>query len=89
MINDVLMGLVKLYRLFLSPWIGASCRFEPSCSVYALKALETHGAGMGSYLTLSRLARCQPWCEGGCDPVPLTRPRLFSKLFNSSQKTPS
>jgi uncharacterized protein len=85
MIKNVLVGVVKLYRLLLSPWIGASCRFEPSCSVYALQALETHGAGMGSYLTLRRLARCQPWCEGGCDPVPVARPRLFSKLFNSSR----
>jgi len=85
MIKNVLVGMVKLYRLLLSPWIGASCRFEPSCSVYALQALETHGAGMGSYLTLRRLARCQPWCEGGCDPVPVARPRLFSKLFNSSR----
>ena len=58
MIKSLLVGVVKLYRLILSPWIGASCRFEPSCSVYALQALETHGAGMGSYLTLRRLARC-------------------------------
>ncbi len=85
MIKSLLVGVVKLYRLILSPWIGASCRFEPSCSVYALQALETHGAGMGSYLTLRRLARCQPWCEGGCDPVPVARPKLFSKLFNSSR----
>ena len=85
MIKSLLVGVVKLYRLILSPWIGASCRFEPSCSMYALQALETHGAGMGSYLTLRRLARCQPWCEGGCDPVPVARPKLFSKLFNSSR----
>jgi putative membrane protein insertion efficiency factor len=90
MIKTFLLGAVKLYRLLLSPWIGASCRFEPSCSVYAMQALEAHGAGMGSYLTLSRLVRCQPWCQGGCDPVPVTRPGLFSSLLaKSSQKKPS
>ena len=65
-----LIGLVKGYRLLLSPWLGASCRFMPTCSVYALQALERHGAGRGSYLTLARLARCHPWCEGGLDEVP-------------------
>lgn len=90
MIKQVLIGAVKLYRLFLSAWIGASCRFEPSCSVYALQALEKHGAGIGSYLTLARLVRCHPWCEGGCDPVPTTKTGLFTKLLaNSSLKKPS
>lgn len=70
MIQQLLIGFVKGYRLLLSPWLGASCRFTPTCSVYALEALETHGAGMGSYLTLRRLARCQPLCAGGHDPVP-------------------
>lgn len=70
MMARLLMALVKGYRLLLSPWLGAACRFEPSCSVYALQALERHGAGRGSYLTLKRLSRCQPWCQGGHDPVP-------------------
>jgi len=89
MIKGTLINLIKLYRLLLSPWLGASCRFEPSCSVYALEALECHGAGVGSYLTLARLVRCQPWCEGGHDPVPAERPRLFSKLLapNSQKKS--
>lgn len=87
MIKSVLIGAVKLYRLLLSPWIGASCRFEPSCSVYAIQALEAHGAGIGSYLTMRRLVRCQPWCQGGCDPVPANRPVLFANLLaDSSQK---
>jgi uncharacterized protein len=90
MIKAILTGAVKCYRLLFSPWMGASCRFEPSCSVYALEALERHGAGAGSYLTLVRLARCQPWCEGGCDPVPVAKPRLFSQLSAmSSHKNPS
>ena len=65
-----LMALVRGYRLLLSPWLGSSCRFEPSCSVYSLQALERHGAMAGSYLTLRRLARCHPWGGEGHDPVP-------------------
>jgi uncharacterized protein len=65
-----LMALVRAYRLLLSPWLGTACRFEPTCSVYALAALEQHGAAQGSYLALRRLARCHPWCAGGHDPVP-------------------
>jgi len=65
-----LIALVKGYRLVLSPWLGNSCRFEPTCSVYAIEALERHGALTGSYLAARRLVRCHPWCDGGCDPVP-------------------
>ena len=90
MINRILMGIVKSYRLLFKAWIGASCRFEPSCSAYALQALQLHGAAAGSYLTLSRLVRCHPGCVGGCDPVPLDAPRLFGRLLApSSQKKSS
>ena len=84
--QSFLMTLVRGYRLLLSPWLGSSCRFEPTCSVYALQALELHGATRGSYLTLRRLGRCHPWCAGGQDPVP---PTLFSSLTssNSGKKT--
>jgi uncharacterized protein len=92
----VLIGLVKGYRLLLSPWLGQSCRFEPSCSVYAIGALETHGAAVGSYLTLRRIARCQPWCQGGHDPVPpgrdpaaSPRARLFSFPTSDDKKSSS
>jgi uncharacterized protein len=86
----LLVGLVKGYRLVLSPWLGSNCRFEPTCSVYAIQAIERHGAASGSYLMFRRIARCQPWCEGGCDPVPEERPQLFSHLFSkSSEKKPS
>lgn len=80
----LLIGLVRGYRLLLSPWLGSSCRFEPTCSRYAIEALERHGAAAGSYLAAGRILRCQPWCEGGCDPVPAGRPRLFSHLFASA-----
>ena len=79
-----LIALVKGYRLLLSPWLGSACRFEPTCSAYSLQALEQHGAAAGTWLTLARLVRCQPWCQGGHDPVPCTPPRatrLFSRLL--------
>ncbi len=83
-----LVALVQVYRLFFRSWLGSSCRFEPTCSTYALDALQRHGATVGSYLTLARLARCHPWCEGGVDPVPDQRPRLFSRLIaNPTEKT--
>lgn len=79
-----LMSIVKGYRLFFSAWLGSSCRFSPSCSAYSLQALETFGAGAGTYLTLKRLARCHPWCEGGVDPVPEQTPRLFAAVANAA-----
>ena len=79
----LLMAAVRGYRLMLSPWLGASCRFEPTCSRYALTALERHGALAGSYLTVHRLLRCHPFCAGGHDPVPTQPPRLFSRLIPS------
>lgn len=90
MMKTILMALVRAYRYFLSSWLGSACRFEPTCSRYALAALEQHGAATGSYLTLCRLVRCHPWCAGGHDPVPLKPPRLFSCLLTpSSQKKTS
>lgn len=90
MMQSVLIGLVRGYRLFLSPWLGSSCRFEPTCSVYALQALEGQGTAAGSYLVLSRLFRCHPWCAGGHDPVPTEKPWLFTRLVpSSSKKNPS
>jgi hypothetical protein len=65
-----LAALVRGYRLVLRPIIPASCRFTPSCSEYALESLSRHGAGRGSWLTLRRLLRCQPWGGFGYDPVP-------------------
>jgi putative membrane protein insertion efficiency factor len=85
MIQRLLIGIVKLYRLTLSPWIGSVCRFTPSCSAYSLEALEKHGAAAGSYLTLRRLGRCHPWCAGGHDPVPADKPRLFTHLRSPFQ----
>ena len=85
-VRRLLVGIVKGYRLLLSPWLGASCRFEPTCSVYAIEALELHGAARGSYLTLKRLARCQPWCKGGHDPVPRAD-ALFTSLISDKKSS--
>jgi len=86
-----LIGLVRAYQLLLSPLLGPNCRFEPTCSGYSLQALRQHGALGGSYLTLRRLARCHPWCEGGCDPVPERLAGPFSSLVRNpcSRKKPS
>lgn len=61
---------VRAYRLLLSPWVGHACRFQPTCSAYALEALERHGALRGSWLTVRRIGRCHPWGGWGYDPVP-------------------
>ena len=99
--QKTLVTLVKGYRLLLSPWLGSSCRFEPTCSAYSLQALQQQGAARGTYLTLYRLVRCHPWCNGGYDPVPPAARRdlsgrfsLFTRLVTpvtsiSSKKKPS
>jgi len=65
-----LVGLVRAYRWLVGPLLPPSCRFYPSCSAYAVTALERHGAMKGSWLAARRLARCQPFHPGGIDPVP-------------------
>ncbi|XEM48876.1 membrane protein insertion efficiency factor YidD [Agaribacterium sp. ZY112] len=65
--------LIRIYQLFISPLLGPHCRFNPSCSSYALQALKTHGLFRGSFLSLNRIRKCHPWHEGGDDPVPGTQ----------------
>jgi uncharacterized protein len=69
----VLVLLISGYRRFVSPMLGARCRFYPSCSAYALEAIGRYGAGRGSWLALRRLSRCHPFHAGGLDPVPASR----------------
>ena len=80
------MLAVRAYQLLFSAWLGNSCRYAPSCSAYALQALDAHGAAAGSYLTLHRLARCHPWCAGGFDPVPTQPPRLFGRRATPTRR---
>jgi hypothetical protein len=65
-----LIGAVRVYQYTLRPFIGAHCRFEPSCSCYAIEALRQHGAARGGALAAWRVLRCNPWTPGGYDPVP-------------------
>ena len=68
--RTVLILFVRTYQIVLSPLLPASCRYYPSCSTYAIEALERHGALRGGWLTLRRLGRCNPFRPGGYDPVP-------------------
>lgn len=70
MIARLLIALVRGYQYLLSPWWGTQCRFSPTCSRYAIEALERHGAWKGSALAVRRILRCHPWHAGGFDPVP-------------------
>ena len=68
--TKIIQGLIRIYQRALSPLLGARCRFYPSCSHYALEAMEVHGAVRGLWLALRRIARCHPLHPGGVDPVP-------------------
>jgi putative membrane protein insertion efficiency factor len=65
-----LIGLIRMYQYGISPMLGRSCRFHPTCSEYAIGALRRHGAIRGLWLALRRVGRCHPWHPGGYDPVP-------------------
>lgn len=84
--RTLLIGAVRGYRFFLKPWLGNACRFEPTCSAYALAALQQHGAAAGTYLAAARIGRCHPWCDGGIDPVPAAPPALFTRLLSSKTR---
>lgn len=66
----MLLTLLRIYRYAISPMLGRNCRFMPSCSEYAVEAIDRHGSVRGSWLSLKRVLRCHPWHPGGYDPVP-------------------
>ncbi|MBL4740978.1 MAG: membrane protein insertion efficiency factor YidD [Sneathiella sp.] len=70
LVTFILKAMIKVYRYIISPYLPANCRYHPTCSAYALEALSTHGPIKGSWLTIMRLGRCNPWGGHGYDPVP-------------------
>lgn len=68
--NQLFIGLIRLYQYLISPLLGPRCRFHPSCSRYAIEAINSHGVLRGGWLVLRRLGRCNPWHPGAYDPVP-------------------
>ncbi|MBE6399669.1 MAG: membrane protein insertion efficiency factor YidD [Lentisphaerae bacterium] len=79
----VMIALIRVYQKLISPWLPCQCRFYPTCSHYAVEALQKRGVFIGSCLTVWRLLRCQPWCRGGYDPVP-ERPLHNRKRRNNA-----
>ncbi|NKB46722.1 MAG: membrane protein insertion efficiency factor YidD [Legionellales bacterium] len=69
-LTGALIGLIKAYQYGLRPFVGSHCRFYPTCSSYAVEALQQHGVCKGLWFICQRLLRCHPWCAGGIDPVP-------------------
>jgi putative membrane protein insertion efficiency factor len=68
--KTVLIGMIRFYRSFISPLKPPCCRFTPTCSEYAVQAIEKYGALKGSWLAVKRIIRCNPFCKGGYDPLP-------------------
>ena len=68
--SRLLQFLIRSYQVTISPFLGGHCRFTPTCSAYAMEAIERYGALKGSWLAVKRIGRCHPLCEGGYDPVP-------------------
>lgn len=66
----LVLDFLRLYKTFLSPFLPSACRFEPTCSVYAARAVEKYGVIRGTWLGVKRILRCQPFCKGGYDPIP-------------------
>jgi uncharacterized protein len=69
-VRALLLGLIRLYQVTLSPWLGRQCRYEPTCSHYAAEAVTRYGARRGVWLAAKRIGRCHPWGRSGYDPVP-------------------
>ena len=82
----VIVGFIKAYRYWLSPFFPASCRFYPSCSAYALESYKKLGFWKGSYLSLRRILKCNPFHPGGVDPVPGDNVSVFAICFGHCER---
>ena len=69
-LKKILLFIIEFYRRYISPLFPPSCRFQPTCSQYAIEAIDRFGAIKGSYLAIKRILRCHPFCKGGYDPIP-------------------
>jgi len=69
-ISSILLGFVRLYQMVISPWLPNACRYTPTCSQYALEAIQKHGPLKGTWLAMKRISSCHPWGGSGYDPVP-------------------
>jgi len=85
--RKIIIGLIRFYQLFISPMIGPSCRFYPSCSQYAIEAIKIHGIFKGSFLAVHRVLRCHPGCDGGLDPVPIKNVLVSKSPQNCSKES--
>jgi putative membrane protein insertion efficiency factor len=85
--RKIFIGLIRFYQFFISPMFGPSCRFYPSCSQYAIEAINIHGIFKGSFLAVHRVLRCHPGCEGGLDPVPEENVQELKSSDNASKET--
>lgn len=83
--RNIFVIFIKIYQYLISPVLGPHCRYEPSCSAYAVEALQRFGVIKGLWLAVKRLSRCHPWHEGGYDPVPPLDSKSNS-LYHSGRK---
>ena len=70
LLKFLFINIIKIYQRFISPFFPSSCKFSPSCSKYGIEAINKYGALKGTFLTLKRIIRCNPWNKGGYDPIP-------------------
>ena len=84
-ISGVLIGLVRFYQLAISPYLGRSCRYSPTCSQYTIEALKEWGPWKGSLLGIKRISRCHPWGGHGYDPVPLSKKKEKMNILSKEE----
>jgi len=85
LLAHLFLGLVRFYKLFISPILGPNCRYQPTCSSYAIEAIELHGALKGGWLAARRIGRCHPWGGFGFDPVPKSVGNAVADVKNHSE----